>query len=143
MGGGRLDSFPGNYVDYLSKKRGEAAEKKKRPRTKTPPVVQKEGGGKTDRNKRRREAEHRNVLYRKLRPLRDEMIKLEEAIEEREGRIRTRETELADPETYSSGDGDRVKNLQLDHAYLKHEVEDLMSRWVELNDAIEKLRSTR
>jgi ATP-binding cassette subfamily F protein 3 len=140
VGGGRLDSFPGDYDDYLRKKRGEEADREKRART--APVETGERGGKTDRRKRRQEAERRNVLYRKLKPLRDEMVRVEESIEKREGRIKSMEEELADPGTYSSGDGDRVKSLQQDHAYLKHEVEKLMARWVELNDAIEKLRSS-
>ncbi len=143
VGGGRLDSFPGNHDDYLRKKRGEEAEREKRSRTRTSPQPQREGGGRTDRQKRRREAERRNVLYRKLKPLRDEMVRVERAIETREERIGAMEKDLADPETYSSGDGDRVKSLQQDHAYLKHEVEELMARWVELNDAIEKLRTSR
>ncbi|MBW2261219.1 MAG: ABC-F family ATP-binding cassette domain-containing protein [Deltaproteobacteria bacterium] len=147
LGGGRLDAFPGDYDGYLLKKRGEEAERKagreRRSRTKAAPAGQKERDEKADRGKRRQEAERRNVLYRKLRPLRDEMIRVEEAVEEREVRIKAMEKDLADPETYSAGDGDRVKNLQRDHAYLKHEVEDFMSRWVELNEAIEKLRSSR
>jgi ATP-binding cassette subfamily F protein 3 len=139
VGEGRLDSFPGDYDDYLRKKRGEEVERDRRARPAPPDA--KERSGKPDRRKRRREAERRNVLYRKLKPLRDEMVRVEESIEEREDRIRSMEKELADPGTYSSGDGDRVKSLQQDHAYLKHEVEELMARWVELNDAIEKLRS--
>jgi len=140
VGEGRLDSFPGGFDDYLRKKRGEAEDREKP--VPSPPADARERGGKTDRGKRRREAERRNVLYRKLKPLRDEMVRVEESIEEREDRIRSMEEELADPGTYSSGDGDRVKSLQQDHAYLKHEVEELMARWVELNDAIEKLRSS-
>jgi ATP-binding cassette subfamily F protein 3 len=135
VGGGAIDSFPGNHDDYLAKKRGEEAAARE------PPPREEPRGGREDKQRRRREeARLRNVMFRRLKPLRDEMVRIEEAIEAREGRIREMEEALADPGTYSGGDGEQVKRIQQDHAYLRREVESLMEEWVRLNDAIEELR---
>jgi len=144
VGHGRLDSFPGSFDDYVAKRRSEAEERSRpspQARSAPPPDPAPEPRSReVDRRERRAQAEKRNVLYRRLKPLRDEMVRVEEAIEEREGRIGEMERALADPSTYSSGDGDRVRKLQQDHAYLRREVEDLMQEWERLNEAIESQR---
>jgi ATP-binding cassette subfamily F protein 3 len=136
VGSGALDSFPGNHDDYLAKKGGEAPE----PEAPPEPAAPKDRSRKARTARRKNDAERRNVLYRKLKPLRDRMVRVEESVEDHERRIEEMEEKLSDPTTYSSGDGDRVKRIQQDHAYLKLEVERLMKEWVEINDAIEKIR---
>ncbi|MBI4737616.1 MAG: ABC-F family ATP-binding cassette domain-containing protein, partial [candidate division NC10 bacterium] len=166
VGGGKLDSFPGSYDDYVEKKRKEAAGAS-RPQAPARPSApprperqdrQAEARASRDRERERQreqqqrktkdaererkrdEAERRNVMHSRLKPMRDEMVVLESEIERHESRVREVERALADPATYGSGDGQRVKDLQQDHAYLKLELDRMMRRWEEVNRSIEILR---
>jgi ATP-binding cassette subfamily F protein 3 len=146
VGGGGLDSFPGGYDDYAAKKSALAAPAGESPREDRPePAPRREPraqprGRKAEQERRRREARERNRIHRRIRPLHEEMIRVERDIERRERRVRQIESALADPDTYAGGEGDRVKELQLEHAYLKRETDELMSRWEDLNRRIEVAR---
>ncbi len=146
VGGGGLDSFPGNYDDYVGKLQGEKATPLRvRPAPEptpalaaTPDDAAARKNRKAEQDRRRREAEERNILHRRIKPMQDEMIRVERDIESREKRATEMEAALADPKTYA--DGDLVKRLQLEHAYLKREIDELLQRWEKLNESIEAAR---
>lgn len=95
---GVLTDFPGNYSYYCWKREQQAALGALDPNLKTPAAPPK-----TDERKdrKRREAELRQELSRRLRPLREAVSQTEAEIETLETRIPELEQELSNPDLYS------------------------------------------
>jgi len=90
-----------------------------------------------DRERRRAEAEARNERYRRERPLRDEIARLEARIGELEGRKKAAETALSDPALYQ--DFARARPHVEARAAAEEELPDLYARWEERQRALEEL----
>ncbi|MCL4539386.1 MAG: ATP-binding cassette domain-containing protein, partial [Bacteroidetes bacterium] len=134
---GRVRTFTGNVSDYLYKKRQEAenseaaAGQLKKGRT--------EGGERsTDfstKERKRIEAEKRNELSRKLKPLKEELKTVESEISKMEGRRKEIEVMMGDPEFYKNGE--EAKSASIEYKELEGKLENKYLRWGELTEEIE------
>jgi len=139
---GKASDFPGNY-DYYAWKRSQGAgndPKAAAPRTVTDEKLEKkERKKKKSRDQKRTEAEERNLVYQKVKPLQDEMRRIENEIEEMERAQKERETLLADADLYKTPD--RVKDVNRDFGETLRRIESHYARWEELNRKIERILS--
>jgi ATP-binding cassette subfamily F protein 3 len=90
-----------------------------------------------DRERRRAEAEARNERYRREKPLRDEIARLEARIGERERQKKEAEAALADPALYQ--DFARARPHLEVRAAAEEELAELYARWEERQRALEEL----
>ncbi len=130
--GGRLDSHPGNYDDFL-RVRAEGA------RSGAPGPGPARTGAPAARPSRkelrRAEAERRERVRRETEPLRRQVAEIEAAVEVAERRLAEVEAELALPETYQ--DPGRAAALARERAGLAARVEELTARWEEASLELE------
>jgi ATP-binding cassette subfamily F protein 3 len=138
VGGGRIRSYLGGYLDYLEKKaaeeRGAAAAARSAPRgtgDAAAPAVRR------TKEEKRREAEARNARYRKLAPVKDEIGRLERELEDMGRRLARLEAQMADPGQY--GDGARFAELYREYGALKGVVESKTERWEALTLRLESM----
>jgi ATP-binding cassette, subfamily F, member 3 len=136
VGSGTVRTFIGNISDYIAKKREErdasvksvAAEKKA-----ASPFEM------SDKDRKRIEAERRQQLSVKLRPLKLKVETLEGEIEKLELRHKDIEAAMLDPELYKNGPD--AKKISVE----RKEVEQLLARaydqWDTIQSEIEKVRS--
>ncbi len=132
VGNGGIQQYLGSYSDYLRKK-------EQGPDSGDPSGG---AGGKTGRKSRlkddrRVEAEKRNELYRKLKPIKQEVAVLEEEISEAESKISGFEEKMADPAFYE--DGARFAEALRDYNELKAVALSKTERWEELGQQMEEL----
>jgi len=148
---GRVTLFPGNYDDFhrLWKKRLDPVEpppEAPAPAAKAPaaapPDAASEGqadtGPKTQAQKRA-EAEARNALYRKLRPLRQELEKVEAQVEQATATLDDIVREMVDPAAFA--DGERWADLSRRHDEAKRRLERVTTHWEELALKLEALEA--
>ncbi|MGI6253611.1 MAG: ABC-F family ATP-binding cassette domain-containing protein [Aminivibrio sp.] len=126
---GKLYDYPGNYSYFMEKRR-----------TPTPGgEVMADDGEKSDRERRREEAERRNLLYRQKRIILDRLEPLEEEIFRLEEEQEKRDLQLADPEVLS--DRGRTQDLLILRSETAGELESLYSAWEDLTTEMENLES--
>ena len=88
-----------------------------------------------DKARKRDEAERRQSLYRKLKPLQDELGRIEADIASAEKRKAELEAALADTETYRNEQ--RARFLSVEYKTVKTALEDLYERWTTLQEEVE------
>lgn len=130
IAGGKLINYGGNYSYFIEKRgateRGEA------------------GGGRDpqekaglDRDRKRQEAERRNILYRKKKHILDQLAPVEEKITALEELISQKDGRLCDPEVLS--DGEKTQALLIGRNEASEELENLYDRWEALMGKIEEI----
>ena len=136
VGNGTVRIFIGNISDYIGKKReekeasikSEAAEKKSSASFEV-----------SDKDRKRLEAERRQQLSVKLRPLKQKAETLEREIGELEIRHKSIEATMLDPELYRNGP--EAKRVSIE----RKEIEQLLARaydqWETLQSEMEKVRN--
>jgi ATP-binding cassette subfamily F protein 3 len=151
---GLLTPFAGNYSYYEYKKREEAqaAAAVAHPQARSVPGGAGNGAAglvertlRDDRkDRKRREAELRSELYRRVRPLRDRVESLEGEIAAIEQAIRDLENDLADPSLYSAAP-ERVRDKGVSLARNRRELNEKMDLWelavLEAENAEQEVRS--
>jgi ATP-binding cassette subfamily F protein 3 len=130
---GHLKTWLGNISYYLDKKSDQEAEKEA-----NSPAKQ-EDNTISRKEQRRIEAERRNALSKKLKPLKNRLSEIEKDIDKKETRQAEIETEMADPAFYD--DSDRVKEVSLEYEDIKMEMGDLLNKWEEIAGRIEYVES--
>ncbi len=140
---GSVRTFIGNVSDYLYRKKQEIADGS----TATPGNQGTRGQGESEagrekvelsaRERRRIEAERRNELSRKLRPLKDKLKKVEAEISRIEKRRKELEALMADPEFYKNGED--ARNAAIEYKELESELEEKYFKWGELTEEIERI----
>jgi len=127
VGGGRIESWPGNYSDFLAAKaaRGETGHSELRVEQKTAVSADRK-----DREAVRREHARRKAAQRAERRRQRELGQVEAEIEGREGELAALESEMARPESYQ--DPQLWKELSARHEELKKAIDRLYRRWEEL-----------
>ncbi len=127
VGGGRIESWPGNYSDFLAAKaaRGETGHSELRVEQKTAVSADRK-----DREAVRREHARRKAAQRAERRRQRELGQVEAEIEGREGELAALESEMARPESYQ--DPQLWKELSARHEELKEAIDRLYRRWEEL-----------
>jgi ATP-binding cassette, subfamily F, member 3 len=136
VGNGTVKTFIGNISDYLAKKREE-----REASVKTEAAEKKASSGfeMSDKDRKRIEAEHRQQLSVKLRPLKQKVETIEREIEKLEARHKEIETSMLDPELYKNGA--EAKRISVE----RKELEQLLARaydaWDTLQSEMEKVRN--
>jgi ATP-binding cassette subfamily F protein 3 len=145
---GILSHYPGNYDYYFYKKSQEnsiktneivnnkletkisSIEVKKETEQEQEPefILRKEAGKRRD--ERRKEAEKRHHLYMQLRPLKEKLQIVEEAIMSGEQRIKEIELQMTDPDFYR--EGEKTKAIVTEYDETKEKLKDLYDRWESL-----------
>lgn len=130
---GAIREYLGSYNDYLRKKE-EGGREESFPGD--PPEGRPGRKGKS-KEERRLEAENRNELYRKLKPIRGEIVRLEEEIAAMDKQIAEFEVKMADPALYRDGSGfsEALREYNETRAVIASKTE----RWENLTMEAEKL----
>lgn len=146
VAGGQVTVCPGNYDDFyrLWRKKlmaetvdepapvecAEPAQHEMQP----PPATQNNGKNGNAKRKtaqqKRAEAEARNALYKKIKPLKDKLDKLEVEVEEATARLDKLVAQMVDPEAYN--DPERWTALSKEHDQAKARLDKLTARWEDL-----------
>lgn len=129
---GKVELLPGNYDDYerIWKSRLDAGRPEDGPGDPGADTVQERvDAGRTDRDRKRVEAEWRNEWYRIKQPMEQRIAVLESRLEEAQARLEALESRLSDPSTYE--DGDRVRTLQIDYQRCRKEIDEISRCWEE------------
>ena len=145
---GRVTLYPGNYSDFqrLWKKRlkqekpaGPGSAPAAKPAAK---AGDKTGRGETAQERaarKRAEAEARNRLHRKLKPLKEELARLEAQVEETSAALDALVEQMVDPAAYQ--DGERWARLSKEHERTKARLEKLTARWEAVALKLEELEA--
>ena len=139
---GYIKTWLGNVSYYLDKKREEreaenveAVEQKSEKKKTSDPTE-----GMSRKEQRRFEAEKRNTLSRKVKPLKKRLQEFENDIEKLEKRKMEIEDLMADPGFYD--DEDRVKEISLEYESVKGESAEKMEKWEEIAGRIEHIENS-
>lgn len=149
VAGGQVTLLPGNYDDFhrLWKDRlaPAASEPKQADQGQAKPAATRPKGknkrGPKSAAQKRAEAEARNRLYQRIKPLKTKIAQVETAVDEISERLDQLVQEMADPEVYK--DGERFSRLSQEHAALTRRLERNTVRWEELSLKLEELQQAR
>ncbi len=94
--------------------------------------------GTDKREQKRLEAEDRQKLAARKKPIESKIKKLEEQIAKRNAQKAVVDARLADPEMYDSANKKELKTLLADQAYYAKELEQLEAEWLEQQEALEQ-----
>ncbi|HCD51929.1 MAG TPA: ABC transporter ATP-binding protein [Balneolaceae bacterium] len=130
---GKLRTYLGNISYFLDKKREEEEQKNRDQDTST--TEQTEDRSLSRKEQRRLEAERRNELNRKIRPIKQKLEKVESEIETNELRKAEIEELMAQTDFYD--DNDKVKEVTLEYEEIKKKLTDLMYQWEDYAGRIE------
>jgi ATP-binding cassette, subfamily F, member 3 len=148
-GGGDVTVFPGTYSEFRASRHAEAANQSVPTATKSQPAdgATNEASGPKSKEQKRREAEERRKLNRRIERGEDvdlallsdsQLQKLFEKIEAEvlklEGRRDQLEAKMAEPEIYENPN--RMLSARSEHEELTSRLDRLMERWEELADAV-------
>jgi ATP-binding cassette subfamily F protein 3 len=132
--GGGVVPFPGNLDDwrYHQRQLAEAALAADEAGTAQAGTASRDG----ERERRRDEAEARNARYRRDKPIRDEIARLEARIAGLEAEERAATQALSDPATYQ--DFARARPLLETQRRAREELEGLYARWEAQHELLER-----
>lgn len=130
---GQIITYLGNVSYYLDKKKEEAgALENDRRSTKN----ERDDESQISRKEQRRlEAERRNELNKKIRPIRKKLEQVEKDIEKNE--LRKAEIEVLMAQTDFYDDNEKVKATSLEYEEIKKALTDLMYQWEDYSTRIE------
>ncbi|MTI86808.1 MAG: ABC-F family ATP-binding cassette domain-containing protein [Balneolaceae bacterium] len=131
---GYIKMYLGNVSYYLDKKREETELQKN-----TQQKEEKNGEKLSRKEIRRIEAEQRNKLNRRVRPIKNKMKALEKEIEEMENRKLEIEDLMAQPDFYD--DSEQVKKCTIEYEQIKTDLTDQYSRWEEYANRVEMVEN--
>lgn len=130
---GQIKTYLGNVSYYLDKKKEEAAALENDRRT---TKDERDDESQISRKEQRRlEAERRNELNKKIRPIRKKLEQVEKDIEKNE--LRKAEIEVLMAQTDFYDDNEKVKATSLEYEEIKKALTDLMYQWEDYSTRIE------
>ncbi len=134
---GRLKTWLGNVTYYLDKKSEEnSAEKSvKKEKVKQRQIKEKEENQLSRKEERRLEAEKRNAISKKIKPLKNRLKEIEKEIEKLEERNGEIESVMAETSFYD--DAENVKKVSLEYESIKNDLADHLNKWEEVAGRIE------
>ena len=91
------------------------------------------------RDQKRSDAEDRQKLAAKKKPIEAKIKKLEEQIAKRNAQKAAVDARLADPLMYDQANKKELKTLLTDQAFYAKEVTQMESEWLELQEALEQV----
>ncbi len=144
--------YPGNYTDYAWKKSQEVEQRSAALRSQLRqdgPRNSPQGGAESEadraldqrKERKRREAEMRQEIYRCVKPLNDKAAGQEATIKRLEVAITTLEQTLADPQIYVAAP-EKAKELAKTLAQNRREVDRLMDEWMETLSQAESVEAS-
>ncbi len=132
---GTVKEYVGSYSDYeWAKSREEETATSALEESAAP---KKTSSSKKDKKRKRQEAEARNQRYRKLKPLQDNLEKVEQKLETIIQKKQTIETQLADSELYQDDRKPELKEALDQQKDLAWKEGKLMKEWDLLSEQIE------
>jgi len=137
VGGGKIRSFLGTYAEFLEESAPASGEPAEDGADDSREQASARAKSHLLRERKRREAEARNLRHRKITPLKQEVTHLEREIEEGSRRLQEMEEEMADPEFYRAASA--VEEKLGIYGSLKAEVAAKTERWAELSLRLEEL----
>ncbi len=126
---GELDLYHGTVDEYLQKHHAD--------KDYTEETEKKRSASQPEKEQKRKEAEERQERYRKLKPLKDALIKVEEEIalmEDKKGRI---EAAFTDSRTYESEN--KIQSLNIEHDKIISRLNVLYDEWTDIEEEIGKI----
>lgn len=143
---GQVTMLPGNYDDFIRlwQKKLEpttdqdvpAPPAKSAPQPKAAPNKDGRSGPK-DAATKRAQAQARNELYRRLKPLKDQVAKVEKQVEELTSQMDRLSQKMADPEVYR--DGVKFSRLSQEYSDIQRRLDRRTSQWEDLALQLEAL----
>jgi len=131
---GKIKTYPGNVSEYLERRKEDADSQE-------PEHIPKNDHRKLSEKERKRlEAEQRQRRYHKLKPLREELERVEKVIEESEFRKTEIEQLMTNPDFYK--DGEHVREISAEYAMLEKKLAKVYFRWNDLTKELEAVEST-
>jgi len=126
---GRLKTWLGNVSYYLDKKREEISGANK------PEASSSPADGRSRKDQRRMEAEKRNALSKKIKPLKKRLTEIEAEIEKGEQQKAEIEKLMSAESFYD--DAEAVKKSSMKYETIKSNLSDLLNKWEEVAGRIE------
>ncbi len=137
---GTVKEYVGSYSDYeWAKSREEETATSALAESAAP---KKTSSSKKDKKRKREEAEARNQRYRKLKPLQDNLKKVEQKLEAIIQEKQAVETQLADSELYQDDRKPELKEALDQQKDLAWKEGKLMKEWDLLSEQIEGIQNT-
>ncbi len=142
---GGYKMYPGNVSEYLEKKKEEALQFANEGRRKE--EVRKSGAALSgmgsdaqlsEKERKRLEAEARQVLYKKLKPHKEKLEKIEKEIDRLELRKGEIEALMANPDFYKNGE--EAKAVSHEYGDLKTKLEKWYLDWEKISQEIEAIK---
>jgi len=132
---GKVRQYDGNYSDYEAAKSKEelarVGQQIKVVEKKIPSVLEKE--------RKRKEAQDRNLRYKKLKPLEVRLIEVESRLEILMEENQQLQLDLSDSGIYESEQKDRLIKTMERQRNVKEEEQDLIKEWDKLTRSIEEI----
>jgi ATP-binding cassette subfamily F protein 3 len=127
---GRLQSYEGNYTDYLNKKKQQAIAVHQ-------PRNEIDKGSKRSKDDKRKQAEARQAISKKRNELQKVIDASEQFIEKLESRKDEVEAALANPDSYK--DGDSAATLTKEYHQIKDDLEENYAAWERAQEELDTL----
>jgi ATP-binding cassette subfamily F protein 3 len=144
---GKLQPFDGDLDDYkdwlfktkLATKNNAIGTALPKVTTKSASIIAPPTVAAPNKDQKRVEAEDRQKLAARKKPLENKLKKLEEQIAKRTAQKLVIDERLANPEVYDSANKKELKTLLTDQAYFKKELAELEAQWIEQQEALEQI----
>jgi len=133
VGDGKVDSYLGNYEDFLRTKQrlGDVSHSTQRVEQQAQKVTAEQP---QDKEARRQAHAERKEQQRREKKLQRQLVDVEQQIETFETKVAELEQSMADPELYQ--DQERWKLVSGEHATLKEQLETAYQQWEELQESV-------
>ena len=144
---GKLQPFDGDLDDYkdwlfktkLATKTNAIGTALPKVTTKSASIIAPPSVAAPSKDQKRAEAEDRQKLAARKKPIENKLKKLEEQIAKRTAQKAAIDERLANPEIYDSANKKDLKTLLTDQAYFKKELAELETQWIEQQEALEQM----
>ena len=132
---GHAREYNGNYSEY------ERVKLKEEPIEQEDKASEKSVSTSVEKERKRQEAEARNLRYKKLKPLEKRLAEVESRLEILMAENEQLQSELADSNIYEANQKDRLMKTMEQQRNVKEEERGLMGEWDELNLSIEQIQN--
>ena len=133
---GHAREYNGNYSEY------ERAKLKEEPIEQEAKASERSVGTSIEKERKRQEAEERNLRYKKLKPLEKRLVEVESRLEILMAENELLQSELADSNIYEADQKDCLMKTMEQQRNVKDEERGLMEEWDDLTLSIEQIQNT-
>ncbi|MDC0946356.1 ATP-binding cassette domain-containing protein [Nitrospinaceae bacterium] len=133
---GHAREYNGNYSEY------ERAKLKEEPIEQEAKASERSVGTSIEKERKRQEAEERNLRYKQLKPLEKRLLEVESRLEILMAENELLQKELADSNIYEADQKDCLMKTMEQQRNVKIQERDLMEEWDDLTLSIEQIQKT-